>query len=98
MPERDPYRLKPGQTLPVRIVYEGRPLAGALVKLTNLDFDTRPVEMHLSDRAGRAAFSVPHHGAWLINVIWTKPIRDNPKADFDTTFSSLTFGYSPRPQ
>ena len=88
VPERDPYR----------VLYEGRPLAGALVKLTNLDFDTRPVEMHRSDRAGRAAFSVPNHGAWLINVIWTKPIRGNPKADFDTTFSSLTFGYSPRPQ
>ena len=98
VPERDPYRLKPGETLPVRVFYEGRPLAGALVKLTNLDFDTRPVELQLSDRAGRAVFSVPNHGAWLINVIWTKPIRGNPKADFDTTFSSLTFGYSPRPQ
>ncbi len=98
VPERDPYRLKPGEALPVRVLFEGRPLAGALVKLTNLDFDTRPVETHRSDRAGRAAFSVPNHGAWLINVIWTKPIRGNPKADFDTTFSSLTFGYSPRPR
>lgn len=96
VPERDPYRLKPGQTLPVRILYGGRPLEGALVKLTNLDFDTRPVEMHRSDRAGRAAFSVPDSGAWLVNVIWTKPITGNPKFDFETTFSSLTFGYSPK--
>lgn len=97
VPERDPYRLAPGEDLPVRILFEGRPLPGALVKLTNLDFDTRPVEMHRSDRNGRAVFSVPDHGAWLINVIWTKPIRGNPKADFETTFSSLTFGYSPKP-
>lgn len=96
VPERDPYRLKPGQTLPVRIFFEGRPLAGALVKLTNLDFDTRPVEMHRSDGAGRATFKVPDRGAWLVNVIWTKPIRGNPKADFETTFSSLTFGYPPK--
>lgn len=93
VPERDPYALKPGQSLPVRIFFEGRPLAGALVKLTNLDFDTRPVEMHRSDPAGRASFNVPGHGAWLVNVIWTKPITGNPKADFETTFSSLTFGY-----
>lgn len=96
VPERDPYRLKPGEQLPVRIFYEGKPLTGALVKLTNLDFDTRPVEMHRSDATGRAAFSVPDHGAWLVNVIWTQPIVGNPKADFETTFSSLTFGYLPK--
>ena len=51
------------------------------------------IAMHLSDAAGRASFAVPRTGTWLINVIWTKPIKGNPKADFDTTFSSLTFGY-----
>lgn len=97
VPERDPYRLKPGEKLPVRILFEGRPLPGALVKLTNLDFDTRPVEMHRSDGSGRAVFSVPDHGAWLVNVIWTTPISGNPKADFETTFSSMTFGYAAKP-
>ena len=96
VPERDPYLLKHGETLPVRVLFQGRPLAGALVKLTNLDYDTRPVEMHRSDAAGRTAFTVPDHGAWLVNVIWTKPIQGNPKADFETTFSSLTFGYGAR--
>lgn len=95
VPERDPYKLRPDGKLPVRIWFEGRPLSGALVKLTNLDFDTRPVEMHRSDTGGRTSFSVPNKGAWLVNVIWTKPIAGNPAADFETTFSSLTFGYSP---
>lgn len=95
VPERDPYRLRTDGLLPVRILFEGRPLAGALVKLTNLDFDTRPVEMHRTDPAGRTRFTVPNRGAWLVNVIWTKPVAGNPAADFETTFSSLTFGYSP---
>lgn len=98
VPERDPYRLKPAERFPVRVIYEGKPLAGALVKLTNLDFDTRPVEMHRTDPHGRTSFDVPRHGAWLVNVIWTKPIAGNPKADFETTFSSLTFGYSAMPR
>ena len=75
------------------MLYQGRRLAGALVKLTSLEFDARPVEMHLSDAQGRASFRVPHNGEWLINVIWTQPLRGNPRADFETTFSSLTFGY-----
>lgn len=94
VPDLNPYTLAPGQPLPVHVLYEGRPLAGALVKLTNLEFDVRPVSQHLTDAAGRAVFDVPRTGDWLINVIWTKPIKGNPDADFDTTFSSLTFGYS----
>lgn len=93
VPDKNPYTLPAGQDLPVHVLYDGKPLAGALVKLTNLEFDVRPVAVHLSDAQGRASFSFPRTGTWLINVIWTKPITGNPKADFDTTFSSLTFGY-----
>ena len=96
VPEKNPYLLAPGELLPVRIFYEGKPLAGSLVMLTNLEFDGHPVETHLSDRDGRAAFKVPRVGSWLVNVVWTKPIKGNPKADYETTFSSLTFAYPPR--
>ncbi len=93
VPLRDPYALGPSDSLPVQVLYEGRPLAGALVKLTNLEFDARPLQTHLSDRDGRASFTFPRLGTWLINVIWTKPIHGDPRADFDTTFSSLTFAF-----
>ena len=93
VPEKNPYALSPKEELPVRVLYEGKPLVGALVKLTNLEFDVRPIAAHLTDASGRASFLFPRTGTWLINVIWTKPISGNPKADFDTTFSSLTFGY-----
>ena len=93
VPEQNPYTLGVGQPLPIRVIYEGHPLAGALVMLTNLDFDGRPVAQIRTDTAGRAMFTVPRTGLWQLNVVWTKPIKGNPKADFDTTFSSLTFGF-----
>ena len=96
VPERDPYALGADMVLPVTVVYEGHTLAGAFVKLNNLDFDARPVETHLTDAHGHATFKIPFRGLWQMNVVWTKPITGNPKADFDTVFSSLTFGY-PRP-
>ncbi len=98
VPEVDPYSPSAGEDLPVRIYYEGRPLVGALVKLNNLDFDARPIATHLTDQAGRAFFRVPHIGNWQLNVIWTKPIKGDAKADFETTFSSLTFGFPRNPQ
>lgn len=93
VPQRNPYALAPTDPLPVQILYEGRPLAGALVKLNNLDFDARPIETHLSDARGMADFHPPRRGRWQLNVIWTKALTGNPKADFDTVFSSLTFGF-----
>ena len=95
VPQKSPYALAPGEALPVQILYEGKPLPGATVKLNNLDFDTRPLAVKLSDAAGRTAFDVPRRGKWQLNVIWTKPVTGNPAADFDTTFSSLSFGYGP---
>ncbi len=93
VPERNPYALGPTRILPVRVLYKGRRLANATVKLTSLEFDARPVATLVSDASGRARFRVPAAGDWLLNVVWAEPISGDPKADFDTTFSSLTFGY-----
>jgi len=93
VPERDPYALGKSRNLPVRVTYQGKILPGATVKLTNLNSDEKPVAIVKTDSTGRAAFRIPESGAWLLNVVWTKPIKGRPGADFDTIFSSLTFGY-----
>jgi uncharacterized GH25 family protein len=93
VPEQNPYAVPQSATLPVRVVYEGQPLVAALVKLTNLEHDEAPFEMHLTDREGRAIFAMPTHGAWLLNVIWTKVLPNTRDTDFETVFSSLSFGF-----
>jgi uncharacterized GH25 family protein len=95
VPEQNPYAVPKPSALPVRVIFEGQPLAGALVKLTNLEHDEAPFEMHLTDREGRARFSMPTRGAWLLNVIWTKVLPDTRETDFETVFSSLSFGFPP---
>lgn len=92
VPERSPYAPGDGD-LPVRVFFEGQPLAGALVKLTQLEHDEAPVEERRTDRSGRARFSLTPHGTWLLNVVWTRPVPAPAEVDFDTTFSSLTFGF-----
>ena len=97
MPLINPYALGNSRTLPVRVLYRGLPLAGALVKLNNLAADAEPVEKHLSDRNGLATFASRRSGDWQLNVVWSQPIAKNPQAEFLTTFSSLSFGFSGRP-
>jgi uncharacterized GH25 family protein len=93
VPEENPYRVPQSALLPVRVIYAGRPLAGALVKLTNLENDASPFEMHLTDHDGRANFTMPKSGTWLLNVIWTKSLPRSEETDFETVFSSLSFGF-----
>lgn len=91
IPERHPYLLTRGEKLPLLVNFKGRPLPGALVKLTNLDADARPVAMARTNAQGRVAFSVPTKGKWLLNVIWSTPVAGQDSL-YLTIFSSLTFG------
>ncbi|QNM81714.1 DUF4198 domain-containing protein [Sphingomonas sabuli] len=93
VPERNPYTLGADRNLPVHVLYRGKRLANATVKLTNLEFDAKPVKTIVTDKQGRASFRVPTVGTWLLNVIWSEPVKGDADADFDTTFSSLTWGY-----
>ena len=92
VPEVSPYALPRPAILPVRVLYEGRPLAGAMVKLTDLAHDAAPLERRRTDGEGRAAFALPSAGAWVMDVVWTKPLADEG-VDFETVFSSLSFGF-----
>lgn len=92
VPEASPYALPRPQYLPVRIFYQGKPLAGALVKLTDLSHDAKPADMKVSDGDGRARFAMPGSGSWLLNVVWTRPLPASSSTDFETVFSSLSFG------
>ncbi|MDE1146310.1 MAG: DUF4198 domain-containing protein [Azospirillaceae bacterium] len=93
VPERNPYAEPRAADLPVRVYYRGQPLAGALVKLTDLAHDSEPAESHRTDADGRARFQAPSAGDWLLNVIWTRPQPADAETDFDTVFSSLMFGF-----
>lgn len=93
VPEANPYGMPRSATLPVRVIYARHPLAGALVKLTNLQDDASPFEVHLTNHDGRATFTMPNSGSWLLNVIWTKALPRSEETDFETVFSSLSFGF-----
>jgi uncharacterized GH25 family protein len=94
VPGINPYALPRPGALPVHVMYRGKALSGATVKLTDLDHDESPLEIHITDGTGRATFALPAHGHWLLNVIWTRALPADGEADYETDFSSLSFGFS----
>lgn len=81
-----------GDALPVEVRFRGKPLAGALVRMESLSSPDGEIEQR-TDGTGRAAFPMPKSGNWKISLVWSVPIEDNAQADYDTLFSSLTFGF-----
>ncbi len=95
VPILSPYADPRPASFPVRILYDGRTLPGALVKLIDLEQDLAPVNMRRSDSMGVATFAMPKSGTWLVSVVWTQPLMNSSEADYATIFASLTFGFAP---
>ena len=93
VPERHPYAMGNDRNLPVRVLFRGKPLEGGLVELIDLTAPARPVARQLTDAEGRTTLEIPERGAWRINLVWSVPNPGNDRADFETIFSSLSFGY-----
>lgn len=92
IPLADPYGLRPGEPLRVRVLFEGAPLAGATIDLDLLADKEDVVQTALTDAAGEAAFRLEGAGPFKLMTIWGTPRADRGEADYDTIFASLTFG------
>lgn len=91
VPERNPYAVPASGPLPLRILYHGRPLAGASVVFEALDGTSAHGTPRRTDAEGRVPFAMPARGRWRAGVVWTLPIV-HPRAEFETVFASLTSG------
>ena len=88
--ERNPYALPVGQDLPVRLTYENRPLAGALVVAMNRSGPAQKLAAR-TDSEGRVRFRVPPGGMWLIKAVHMVPAPAGTNAEFTSFWASLTF-------
>jgi uncharacterized GH25 family protein len=71
VPERDLATVKVGERLGVRVLFEGRPLAGAQVEAFARGAGARPApgQARVTDATGRAEFTVDESGTWLMRTV-----------------------------
>jgi len=90
VPRADPYALKPGGSLPVQVLHEGKPLAGVLVVAMNAEEPAKKVRAR-SDRSGRASLALGRAGFWLVKAVHMRPAPARSGADWESLWASLTF-------
>ena len=88
--ERNPYALRAGQDLPVRLTYENRPLAGALVVAMNRLNPSEKLTAR-TDKYGRVRFRLRPGGMWLIKAVHMIPAPAGSHAEWQSYWASLTF-------
>lgn len=89
LPEVDPLTVGPGNSLPVRVLLDGKPAAG--VKLYG-DYRSAPNTLSTeTDKDGRAQVLVRNEGLNVIAAQVEVPVKDSADVDSRGLFSSLTF-------
>jgi uncharacterized GH25 family protein len=87
--EKNPYAVPAPASLPLRLLYEGKPLAGALVVAIPYDAPDEARSAR-TDAAGRVSVDISRRGQWLIKAVHMIPSA-TPDADWQSLWASLTF-------
>ena len=88
--ERNPYAMRPGQDLPVRLLYRGRPIEGVLVVAMNKRNPSAKVSAR-SGKDGRVTFRLPGAGLWLVKAVHMTAAPADSQSQWSSFWASLTF-------
>lgn len=91
VPLKNPHRLKPGDALPVEVLFNGAPLPRALVKFWSRRGEQFDMVSTRTDAAGQGTATLPRHGAWMVSVVHMVPNPDGKGQDWDSHWGNLTF-------
>lgn len=90
VPERDPYALKAGESLPVRVLLRGKP-AGSLEVMAASTGSFGPKSRSIGKTGPDGRILVPVTvGAWRLHTIHMERATD-PDADWESFWATLTF-------
>jgi uncharacterized GH25 family protein len=88
--ERNPYLLGAGDELPIRLTYEGKPLAGALVVAMNRRSPADKVSAR-TGADGRVKFRLAPGGMWMVKAVHMVPAPKGAGAEWMSYWASVTF-------
>ena len=86
VPDKDPYTLRPGEALPVRLLLRGRPASNLEVRATSATQETHMVGR--TDAEGRIVVPVST-GPWRLHTIHMERVSGD--ADWESLWTTLTF-------
>ena len=99
-PLHNPLALAPGDALPIKVVFDDKPLAGALVKAWHKHDGQLVIIRATTSAQGQVTFNLPYAGDWMVSVVHMIPATDGGEeddeegADWDSFWGNLSFHFS----
>ena len=91
VPLNNPLRMKPGAALSMRILFEQKPLQGALVKAWHKRGGQTLTVRATTGSNGEVSLELPYAGAWMVSVVHMVPAVAAPDLDWDSLWGNLSF-------
>ncbi|MBM3792008.1 MAG: DUF4198 domain-containing protein, partial [Acidobacteria bacterium] len=101
VPLKNPAAARPGEKLPVRVLFDGKPLARAQVAAVaevfspNAAGEEDPAYRTVTGYEGVAHIPLLAPGTWLVKLVHMVPAGDGMEHDWESFFSTLTFRIPP---
>jgi len=88
--ERNPYSMRGSDAMPLRLMYQGHALAGALVIAMNKQNPAEKISARTGSD-GRVRLNLKAGGMWLVKAVHMIPAPAGSNADWQSYWASLTF-------
>jgi uncharacterized GH25 family protein len=98
MPLKDPGALKVGETLPLKVIFQGKPLAGTEVRFTHDNWPTpeKPFgSLGKTNAQGEIAVKLDKPGLWFLTASHQTPYAQPEECDENMFRASLTWRVKP---
>jgi uncharacterized GH25 family protein len=92
VPLANPYGLKAGSSLPVRIDFDGKPLTGVRLFAHRRTAGKVETQTTVTSQEGLATIKLDGAGEWLLRLVHMRRCRDNAAADWESFWASFSFG------
>jgi nickel transport protein len=89
VPLANPVKLKPGDSLSMQVLFNGKPLVGAVVKADYVN--DANMKSGKTDAEGKITLPVRNDGLNVIGVSHSNPVENSAEIDRESLFSTLSF-------
>jgi len=92
IPEKDPFRLNPGDSLPVRVLFRGVPAANLQLEAAWAGATDKAVRVvGRTDAGGHVSVPLSKAGKWRLHTVKMERCAEPKAADWESFWASLTF-------
>lgn len=91
LPEQNPYSVGKGGRVKFKVLFQGKPLFGAKVRIWNRYNYRTTLQNIYAQQDGTVETHLSNPGAWMVSVVKMVPSKD-PQAQWQSYWASLVFG------